>query len=154
MTGGWSYSSDVHAVRPDPLLDEVRSSMSHHGHSQERLVEILESMEAPHRSQASMSRYLAGLQSVPPEVRSGFSRYLDTFPAPSFPGTTPTPDGPVADDQDFEGSVRGLSGEPLLGPRQAALVDSAIARLAQGPPMSDDDRRTFEDLRRIVGLSD
>lgn len=154
MQGGWSYSSRVPAVQSDPLLDEVRSSMSHYGHSQEELVEILKSLDVPHRSQASMSRYLAGRQSIPPTVRSGFLGYLDAFPAPSSPGTRPTPDGPVGDDREFEGSVRDLSGEPLLGPRQAALVDGVIARLAQGPPMSDDDRRTFEDLRRIVGLSD
>jgi hypothetical protein len=47
---------------------------------------------------------------------------------------------------------RTLSGEPLLGPRQAALVDAVVHRLATGCPMSQADQTAFCWCAKALGL--
>lgn len=55
----------------------------------------------------------------------------------------------------FEDVVRGLTGEPLLTPRQAAYFDAAIERLRKGRgSMSAHDRAYFERLARQLGIPD
>ena len=49
--------------------------------------------------------------------------------------------------------VRGFTDEPLLGPRQGALVDAATIRLRDGSPMSSEDGAAFIALMRVLGLA-
>ncbi|HZT64149.1 MAG TPA: hypothetical protein VFA11_00005 [Acidimicrobiales bacterium] len=52
----------------------------------------------------------------------------------------------------FDNVVRRLTDEPLLGPRQGALVDAAIGRLSEGPALSDHDHAMLTEIMRILGL--
>jgi hypothetical protein len=61
-------------------------------------------------------------------------------------------DPPESDTDDFEATVRDVTNEPLLGPRQAAFVDALIERLRTGPPMSDAEATTQEQLASLLGL--
>jgi len=45
----------------------------------------------------------------------------------------------MSDIEKFNGMVRGITNEPLLGPRQGNFIDASISRLANGPQMSRDD---------------
>jgi len=62
----------------------------------------------------------------------------------------PTEDGPAPD---FAGMVLRLTDEPLLGPRQGALVDALIDRLRSGSPLSGEDQATVTSLMQVLGIS-
>jgi hypothetical protein len=59
----------------------------------------------------------------------------------------------TSDEDGFMEAVRGLTDEPLLGPRQAAFVDAQIARLASGSPMSEADDAARRSLVQILNLA-
>lgn len=50
----------------------------------------------------------------------------------------------------FDGLVREIAGEPLLGPKQLALVEALTTRLRRGPPLSDKDDAAREWLTRVL----
>jgi hypothetical protein len=112
------------------------------------------SLGAPPRSQASISRYLSGKQAVPVDTLHAISEYINTF-EPESADDASSGGGADADKEpvsDFAGMVRRLTDEPLLGPRQAALVDALIERLRSGPPLSADDSSVVAPLMRMLGL--
>jgi hypothetical protein len=45
----------------------------------------------------------------------------------------------MSDIEKFNGIVRSITNEPLLGPRQGNFVDAVISRLATGPQISKED---------------
>jgi hypothetical protein len=107
------------------------------------------------RSQASMSRYLGGKQEMPVDLANAVSEYISIFD-PDEPGAADDGDATegAAEEpaREFDGLVRGLTDEPLLGPRQGALVDALTTRLREGPPMSSDDTAALTAGMRILGL--
>lgn len=142
------------------LKERLAAARKAAGHTQAACANTLASLGAPGRSQASVSRYLAGKQSMPLDVAHAVSKYINMFssgdsaeddPEKAGAALQPPPrDEPVGD---FAGMVRRLTDEPLLGPRQGALVDSLTQRLATGPPLSDQDRGAFESLMHILGIA-
>jgi hypothetical protein len=119
------------------------------GQTQQRCIDdLVENYGAPRRSQSSMSRYLHGRQEPPSEVASAMRRYLSD--ASEVDGGT-TGDITGA----FAAVVQDVTGEPILGPRQGALLDAITTRIAAGPPMSASDLEAYgvaaRDLRLTLG---
>jgi hypothetical protein len=54
----------------------------------------------------------------------------------------------------FDGIVREVTGEPLLGPGQQKFVDGIIKRLTDGPGMSAADLEMARETARWLGLTD
>lgn len=150
---------DPHTLRPMAALtiaDRLAAARDVAGHTQAQCVALLTSrFGAPARTQASMSRYLSGKQSMPVDIQQAVSEYINIFDPdePADAGAT-AGGGPVEEEPapDFAGLVRRLTDEPLLGPRQGALVDTAIGRLRDGPPFSTEDQAVLDALMRILGL--
>ena len=46
-----------------------------------------------------------------------------------------------------------MTGEPILGPRQAALVDAYIARLHAGYPLTQPDMVVFLNVATALGIA-
>jgi hypothetical protein len=111
---------------------------------------------APTRSQASMSRYLSGKQRMPVDLLPAVTEYIRIFGNPESVGGDSHGDRPgaVGDDSPvgFDSFVQRLTDEPLLGPRQGAVVDAFVGRLREGPPLSDQDHAALTDIMRILGL--
>lgn len=111
---------------------------------------------APPRSQASISRYLSGKQEMPVDFFQAVSEYINTFDAADSEDNSP--DARAKADPvlgaDFAGLVHQFTDEPLLGPRQGALLDAVIDRLRSGPPLSHEDFITITSVMRILGASD
>lgn len=57
-----------------------------------------------------------------------------------------------SDGEAFEMLAGRLTGEPLLGPRQAELVRAVAARIRSGPPLSEYDHRAIQDQFRLLNL--
>jgi hypothetical protein len=102
-----------------------------------------------------MSRYLSGKQAMPPDVARAVVDYVDEFdpigPSDVIEGAQTLPMA-ASSASEFAGLVRGLTDEPLLGPRQGALVDALIGRLAGGTPLSSEDSLAVTALMRVLGL--
>jgi hypothetical protein len=102
-----------------------------------------------------MSRYLSGKQAMPIDISRAVSDYIGVFDpneqseAADASQDAPTEDGPGPD---FAGMVRRLTDEPLLGPRQGALVDALIDRLRSGSPLSGEDKATVTSLMQVLGI--
>jgi transcriptional regulator with XRE-family HTH domain len=142
-------------VASQTLADRLASARIAAGHTQLECAELLTSrFGEPDRSQASLSRYLSGKQEMPIDVVRAVSEYISIFDPDEPSGIGDTAADDVADKpaQEFAGLVRRLTDEPLLGPRQGALVDTAMSRLRDGPPFSSEDRAVLESLMRILGL--
>lgn len=54
--------------------------------------------------------------------------------------------------EEFDSAVRDVSGEPLLGLRQAAFVDAITERLRDGEPLSTADLNAVRYMLRVLGL--
>lgn len=138
------------------LVDPLEAAREIAGHTQTECAGVLVSrFGAPARTQASMSRYLSGKQTMPVDIVHAVSEYIAIFdPREPGGGDADAGDSPAPDDPgpDFAGLVRGLTDEPLLGPRQGSLVDAAISRLRDGPPFSSEDHAVLDALMRILGL--
>lgn len=129
------------------------------GHSQNAVAQALFTNFGLHQrpAQATVSRWIHGAKpkaSARASIRAYTHRYgPGAGPAGTPPRTRNTVDDAQAEhSQEWQERVASLSGERLLGPRQAALVDALIARLAQGPPLSDADRLAVEQIVHVVGL--
>jgi hypothetical protein len=48
---------------------------------------------------------------------------------------------------------RRAAGEPLLGPRQGALIDAVSHRLGAGPPLSMQDCYTIASIGKTLGMA-
>lgn len=57
------------------------------------------------------------------------------------------------DSDDFDRLVQHTTGEPLLGPRQGALIDALTQRLGSGGPMNEHDLMTAAWLGKILNLT-
>lgn len=126
--------------------DDLRRAAREAGHSQAVLARKLASDfgldETP--AQATVSRWLSGRSEPRPEHRPALRRYIESY------SSSPDASGDV-DNLSWASVVSEVSGEPLLGPRQARLVDVAVDRLADGP-VTDRDVELFRILFRSLGL--
>lgn len=126
------------------LRDAFRAS----GHTQERFaVSLMDDHGHPGvPSQASVSRWLSGRAAPRASSRPALAEYCAEW-LPDLDDAADVPAG-------WEALLRDVSGEPMLGPRQASLIDAMTSRFASGPPLSTDDRSAFLHLARILGLHD
>ncbi|MCU1392861.1 MAG: hypothetical protein JWM34_1289 [Ilumatobacteraceae bacterium] len=120
-----------------------------------------------------MSRYLSGNQTPPAGVEDAARRYVQSHSNSEVShqlrtleqhdlGESVSSTDPVNTDRQqentesmddrFDSAVRTVTDEPLLGPRQGALVDAMTARLRNGPPHSKADLAVFNALSRVLGL--
>lgn len=135
------------------LADRLAAARAAAGHTQAECARLLSSrFGAPARSQASVSRYLSGKQEMPVDIGHAVSQYISIFDSDDDldDADDPAPVGEAT--PDFVGLVLRFSDEPLLGPRQGALVDAAVDRLRVGPPFSREDHAALTALIRILGL--
>lgn len=144
-----------------PAVDELLSQLNLVRVTQEQsqtecAEELRREHGAPGRTQASMSRYLRGLQIPPASVVTAIQRYIHAHSVSTGdPGTTIPHDlGGAGVDEAFANTVRDVSGEPMLGPRQAAYVDAITSRLATGPPFSVSDLEIYRSMTHALGLPD
>ena len=86
----------------------------------------------------------------PPAVLAAFKSYL----ASNARADADSPQEPpsTSDDAAFAATVGEITGEPLLGLRQGALVDGMTRRLSLGPVMSDADERVYRLISEQLGL--
>lgn len=56
--------------------------------------------------------------------------------------------------EDFDRIARAETGEPLLGPRQGALIDSLTHRLSSDVPLSEHDLIAAAFLGRVLNLGE
>lgn len=155
MRGGWSYACPV---ATPTIAERLAAARGAAGHTQQECASmLLDRFGAPPRSQASMSRYLSGKQEMPVDISQAASQYISTFNAAEDPEDS-SPDAPANGDPvlgaDFAGLVQQFTDEPLLGPRQGALLDAVVDRLRSGPPLSHEDLITITCVMRILGASD
>lgn len=138
------------------LTDRLAAARIAAGHTQAECAALLTSrFDAPLRSQASMSRYLSGKQRIPLDIADAVSKYInvfDTGETHEAGGEHDDRGGAEVPAERFAGIVRRLTDEPLLGPRQGALVDAMIGRLRDGPPFSAEDAAAITATMRILGL--
>lgn len=128
-----------------------RTAMAIHGQTQATCASRLVELGAPSADQGAVSRWMTG-RTVAPRSRAllAIQIYIDEA------GIAPDDSAPAeqtSDEDGFMEAVRGLTDEPLLGPRQAAFVDAQIARLASGSPMSEADDAARRSLVQILNLA-
>jgi hypothetical protein len=99
-----------------------------------------------------MSRYISGKQAMPLDILQAVSKYINVFDVPPRADPAEQPRDREGAGPGFAGLVRQLTDEPLLGPRQAAVVDAVTERLRNGSPMSADDGAALTALMRLLGL--
>lgn len=140
--GGWG-PYDTH---------ELRKAVAAAGHTQEAFARALKAFGlASQPSQPTVSRWLRGGSTPTPQVRPALRKYRDAY----LPGVGDQVSDSVAADgpkERWNEVLRDLSGEPMLGPRQAEYVDSITARIAKGPPMSAADAEALRIAAQVLGL--
>lgn len=121
------------------------------GDSQRECADALHELGAPGATQTSVSKWISGVIKKPrPKTIAAVRAYVDLARTAS-PGSG-TNAGAADNDEAFEETVRGITSEPLLGPRQADLVDALIARLRSGSAMTPADEAASSALQRFLGL--
>lgn len=141
------------------LADRLAAARAAAGHTQAECADLLTSrFGAPVRSQASISRYVSGKQQMPIDMARAVSQYIMIFEPDEAAGANDARAGSDGREempaQQFAGIVRRLTDEPLLGPRQGALVDAMIGRLRGGPPLSEQDAAALTAAMRILALDE
>ncbi len=143
MSGGTRWDRDAGR--------SLRAARSLAGHTQSQCAEALRSAGAPSGSQAAVSEWERGSSAPSAAAQEAVRHYMRQYHTAA--GAT-APEVPNGRADAFDGIAGRIAGEPLLGPRQAALVDALTARLRSGPAMSDADERTAASLVAVLGLPD
>ena len=128
----------------ETAADRLRSAVFSAGHTQRQAIaELVEDhgLAAP-PAQPTFSRWTTGRSVPAPEARASLASYI----AAHCNTATDAPD-PV-----WSASVAELTGEPLLGPRQARLVDALTDRLLEGRDIGEPEERVIVRLMRNLGL--
>lgn len=124
-------------------------AMADAGHDQPECAEVLRTTYGlASASQPNVSRWLRGTRPNK-EARAALMRYCEDFASRSPEVESVGRDETAA----FEELQRQVAGEALLGPRQAALVDTMIERLrAPHDRLSVEEVRLLEWLTKILGF--
>jgi hypothetical protein len=102
-------------------------------------------------TQTAVSRWANGRIKRPhPKTLAALYDYIDTAPVSHDSSGPSTSEGEP--EGEFDATVRDLTKEPLLGPRQAALVDGMTERLHRGPSLSVSDLAAYRDQQVLLGL--
>jgi transcriptional regulator with XRE-family HTH domain len=169
MVVSWHPKADVAWGRDERL--RLRAAREHAGHDMEACAEILRTefgVEAA--SQPNLSRWETGTTKRPHSVHELLA-YCDAYGPnvsstqsardesrtwragdASFGGLSPRLTGDEVDE--FDRLAGQAAGEPLLGAAQLELIRGMNRRLASGPPLSPEDRATYKDQLRILGVPD
>ncbi|MFN8049918.1 MAG: hypothetical protein U0Q22_00585 [Acidimicrobiales bacterium] len=136
-----------------------RAAQAALGHTQAECAEQLRALGAPSADQSSVSKWATGRIARPsPAIVNALHQYIALAPAGGGASTSRgsraahmQSDGLEADG--FEDMVRGITDEPLLGPRQGDLVDALIERMRSGIPLSEPDLLVLGSLASVLGLT-
>jgi len=127
-----------------------------HGHTQGECAERLRVLGATSADQSSVSKWATGrIQRPSASITAAIRKYIDESPGDGMSRVLTVPSQAKVgrgEDDVFDESVRELTNEPLLGPRQAALVDAIIERLRSGSPMSEADNDARIAAARLLRL--
>lgn len=135
--------------------DGLKLAMAALGHSQRACAERLRELGSTGANQSTVSKWISG-DIARPQMKTVLA--VRSYVEEAFPAGLPRSsqpellDDPLAQAQQFDDTVRGITNEPLLGPRQGDLIDAVTVRLREGPAMSDSDERALNEQRRILGL--
>jgi hypothetical protein len=149
----------------------LRATREHAGHDMDACARVLRiEFGVTTASQPNVSRWETGAIKRPHCVNELLA-YCDTY-APFARSTAfaryesrtgqaddATPTGASSDStgdevDEFDRLAGRMAGEPLLGTAQLELVRGMSRRLASGPPLSPEDRATYLDQLRILGVPD
>lgn len=130
--------------------DGLEWAMGVLGHSQRECAEALHELGATGATQTSVSKWVSGKIAKPQSKTVAAVRAYIADAQAKVAQDAATAE---ADSDTFAEAVRGITSEPLLGPRQANFVDGLIERLRSGNPMTPEDEATSEALQRILGLT-
>ena len=149
----------------------LRAAREHAGHDMGTCAEILRTeFGVTVASQPNLSRWETGITRRPHWVNELLA-YCDTYgpsvcstahtryesrtgQAADAAPTAPSPDFTSDDLDEFDRLAGQAAGEPLLGTAQLELVRGMSRRLSSGPPLSPEDRATYLDQLRILGVPD
>lgn len=135
---------------------DLRLARAAAGHSQEACASELSRLGGGTITQPLLSAWESGKSAtVPEDAAHAIESYINCELRLGIEPPTLDKDSMNSADPaeaDFPSLVLSISGEPLLSPRQGALVDGLVFRLSHGPPMSVEDRLTALALAKILGL--
>lgn len=121
------------------VLDDVAAIQRRRGQTQDGLIAELRDRGAPERSQASMSRYLAGSQRVPEDLMRAMREYVSIHAA-----ARDTPAGDSGRTIRMLSLHRGGHDEESSASREAnELRRAVLERIGTGPPLSEWDYRAL-----------
>jgi hypothetical protein len=139
----------------------LRASRKHAGHDMVACAEILRAeFGVAAATQSNISRWETGAVRRPQCV-SQLLAYCERYGPPASTDVSVIGESEAALTGDltatsevdqFDRLARQAAGEPLLGPAQLELVKGMTRRLANGPPLSPEDRATYLDQLRILGV--
>lgn len=155
----------------EPERERFRQTLKHAGHTEEQCAVVLSTeFGAELVTQATVSRWASGATKQP-SCAAQLLAYCDTYGPARERGVVAESEGGeppkrANDDRDGPHVVRAIpdeatdfsrlagqaAGEPLLGPAQLELVRGMSRRLQNGPPLSPEDRATYLDQLRILGV--
>jgi hypothetical protein len=133
----------------------LKAARKHAKHSPEAFAQLLhEEFGGPRVTQPTLSRWESGGIGRPDCVPA-LVAYTDAYGTHEINELIQVEhaeeSGPTTDAL-FDSLAQRVSGEPLLGPLQSQLIGGISERLQHGPPMSTEDRATFLDLLRVLGV--
>lgn len=136
----------------DALGERLHLARAGNHENQKECASTLKSLGAPRASQAAVSEWERG-ETLPSDAATiqAIRTYVEQyFTAAISMSATGLAEGEQSGS--FSDISRALSGEPLLTPRQGALMDAFMARLSLGPPLSEADLRAFKTTARFLGM--
>lgn len=118
-------------------------------HTQTECARQLTQLGATRTSQTTVSEWERGQARPRGDAIAAIAQYCESA---GVGLSGPALSRPFSEEPGFESVVHEVTGEPLLGPRQRAVVDAITARMHSGPPLSPDDMTALRWLRAVVGL--
>ena len=131
----------------------LRATLAYAKHTHDQAAEILASeFGVDTARQENVTRWASG-DIKGPRCAAQLRAYCDAYGparAPESIGATNVP--PVGDE--FVSLAGRAADQPLFGDLQVEFIRAMNRRLGSGPPLSAEDRETYLDQKRILGLED
>ena len=127
-----------------------------HGHTVQGAAERLRELGSPGATPAAVSRWVSGATQQP--QRRNLQAILEYTREARLPEAVVKPATGHPQDDDFDeivrGIVRGMTGEPLLGPLQLQYLESFNKRLRKGVPLTDKEVDLHLHMLKVLGLEE